>query len=73
MTNIQSNILIMTDSVVIKVPENTEVTLNQEADLNHKSTKLDQLTWNRGRTIILSEILITLQLIILRSHSVHYE
>ena len=33
----------MTDSVAIKVPENKEVTLNQETEMNHQMAELDQL------------------------------
>ena len=40
---IQTNLLVMTDSVVIKMPENKEVALNQETDMNQQLAKLDQL------------------------------
>ena len=33
----------MTDSVAIKVPENKEVALNQEKEMNQQITELDQL------------------------------
>ena len=38
-----TDILVMTDSIAIKVPENKEVTLNQETELKKQMTELDPL------------------------------
>ena len=40
---IQADILVMADSVAIKVPENKEVALNQEMEMNHQMAELDKL------------------------------
>ena len=40
---IQTNLLVMTDSVAIKMPENKEVALNQETEMNQQIAELDQL------------------------------
>lgn len=40
---IQADTLVMADSVAIKVPENKEVTLNQETEMNHQMAELDKL------------------------------
>src|SRR3954452_20361175 len=40
---IQADTMVMADSVAIKVPENKEVTLNQETEMNHQMAELDKL------------------------------
>ena len=51
-----SDILIMTDSVAIKVPENTEETLNIESELKQKITELSQLIETEEERFIYRDI-----------------
>ena len=51
-----SDILIMTDSVAIKAPENTEETLNFESEIKQNLTELSQLIETEEELLIYQDI-----------------
>ena len=67
MTNFNSNILVMTDSLSFKVPENREEALNQESELRQQITELDKLIETKEERSFI-RILTTLQFIILQRY-----
>ena len=69
----QSNILVRTDSLTFKVPENRKLALNQENELRYQIAELNTLIVTRGGKVTLSGYRQLYNLLFYRGTSAHNE